>query len=273
MRNWLIKGFSLLELLVVISIIGLLSSVILASLNTARDNARDSVIDQGLLELSKQIVFESSIVGGLSESGSSIGWVDSTTDCDSITGYVYTEKYQQICRSLIDQIVDSSDDSNHFFMAQTEDDEMLIAARLSDDTYICRKGLNRRITFQSMDDGWPDECDPTGTEYANDSNGGNEGEGTVVVGPGNGCILGLEVPTSIEPNENFDLVPSLGDCGDVRRVKYFYGADIRSTYSSEATYDPWSIEVYTTQNGPHQVTIRVTRSGENNVLATFNFET
>jgi prepilin-type N-terminal cleavage/methylation domain-containing protein len=45
------RGFTLIELLVVIAIIGLLSSVILASVNTARARGRDAVRQQALTEL------------------------------------------------------------------------------------------------------------------------------------------------------------------------------------------------------------------------------
>ena len=53
-------GFTLIELLVVIAIIGILSSVVLASLNTARRKSRDArrVADLGQIRLALELYFD-----------------------------------------------------------------------------------------------------------------------------------------------------------------------------------------------------------------------
>lgn len=51
------RGFTLIELLVVIAIIGVLSSVVLASLNTARAKANDAKIRTDLRQISTALQF------------------------------------------------------------------------------------------------------------------------------------------------------------------------------------------------------------------------
>lgn len=57
MKTNLVRGFTIIELLVVISIIGLLSSVVLAAMQEARAKARDAQRIQAMNELHKALFF------------------------------------------------------------------------------------------------------------------------------------------------------------------------------------------------------------------------
>lgn len=87
------RGFTLIELLVVIAIIGILSSVVLASLNSARQKSRDArrISDVKQLQLALELSFDSNAeypdaLSSLSTDGH-IGAVP--TDPTSGNAYVY----------------------------------------------------------------------------------------------------------------------------------------------------------------------------------------
>jgi prepilin-type N-terminal cleavage/methylation domain-containing protein len=60
------KGFTLIELLVVIAIIGVLASVVLASLNSARNKGTDAAIKSGLANMRAQAEIYYDTNGGYS---------------------------------------------------------------------------------------------------------------------------------------------------------------------------------------------------------------
>ena len=63
------KGFTLIELLVVIAIIGILSSVVLASLNSARAKGSDAAVKSGLANMRAQAELYYDGTGGQSYTG------------------------------------------------------------------------------------------------------------------------------------------------------------------------------------------------------------
>jgi prepilin-type N-terminal cleavage/methylation domain-containing protein len=71
------KGFTLIELLVVIAIIGILSSVVLASLNTARGKGADAAIKSNLANIRAQAEIQYDTAGCYTSAGA--GTCNSTT--------------------------------------------------------------------------------------------------------------------------------------------------------------------------------------------------
>jgi len=90
------RGFTLIELLVVIAIIGILSSVVLASLNSARQKSRDArrVSDIKQMQLALELSFDSNGTYPASLDTLVSGGFIAATSSDPQTGAAYT--YEQL---------------------------------------------------------------------------------------------------------------------------------------------------------------------------------
>lgn len=100
------RGFTLIELLVVIAIIGILASVVLASLNQARDKGSDAAIKSNLNNIRAQaeLVYDNN-----------------------------NRDYTNVCTDgNVDRAIDASGGT-----CFSDDDEWAAEAILSDDTYYC----------------------------------------------------------------------------------------------------------------------------------------
>jgi len=95
------RGFTLIELLVVIAIIGVLSSVVLASLNTARTKARDAAVKTGVRQFATLMQLEYSDTGSYAAL-QGYGWDYTAANCnDSFSGN-YAVNARQICANIVE---------------------------------------------------------------------------------------------------------------------------------------------------------------------------
>ena len=96
------KAFTLIELLVVIAIIGVLSSVVLASLNTARLKAADASVKSEVAQLRTVMNFEYTDTGSYTaiKSAGVAGWSGAGSTCSGFTG-TYASQAKSVCDSLV----------------------------------------------------------------------------------------------------------------------------------------------------------------------------
>lgn len=94
------KGFTLIELLVVIAIIGILSSIVLASLNSARSKGKDAALKEGVTQWANLFALNYVEYGSYDQLRS--GWVSLQGACDAPSkfGGVYASQAADICADL-----------------------------------------------------------------------------------------------------------------------------------------------------------------------------
>lgn len=109
------RGFTLIELLVVIAIIGMLSSVVLASVNTARNKARDAAIKSELSELANLMALNYDNYGSYCQIQPGLWVTASGYTCDQafasglFTG-TYGQKARDICNNIYNNASNASGD-------------------------------------------------------------------------------------------------------------------------------------------------------------------
>jgi len=131
------KGFTLIELLVVVAIIGLLSSVVLASLNSARGKAKDAAIKEGMHQMAQLMALNYSDYGSYCNLQPMVWVTASGVTCSSANfSGIYASQAKAICTNIYNNAVDLIDGSGGYRMLIYTDPSTC------SDTYSITAGLN-----------------------------------------------------------------------------------------------------------------------------------
>jgi prepilin-type N-terminal cleavage/methylation domain-containing protein len=96
------RGFTLIELMMVLAIIGMLASIILATLNYNRFRARDAAIMTSTLQFAK--LYEFNVLDHSSYAQLMSGWDGTSANCaDSFASSQHVTKARELCSYIVAQ--------------------------------------------------------------------------------------------------------------------------------------------------------------------------
>ncbi len=107
------KGFTLIELLVVVAIVGLLSSVVMASLNTARNKAKNAAIKAAMTQVTSLMALNYNDYGSYCQIQPPVWVTASGYTCDALlsSGYfsgTYGAKAKDLCQNIYNNAAKNS---------------------------------------------------------------------------------------------------------------------------------------------------------------------
>lgn len=94
------RGFTLIELLVVIAIIGVLSAVVISSLNSARSKAKDTLIKQEFSQIATLMALNYDEYGSYCNLQSGGVFISRDGVCDTRFSGIYANKAREICNNI-----------------------------------------------------------------------------------------------------------------------------------------------------------------------------
>lgn len=139
------KAFTLIELLIVIAIIGVLASIVLVSLNSARNKSRDAAIRAEVRILTT--LFHQQFADTGSYTSLQSGWDDNEASCNNSFGSsAYAAAARAVCVSVINNYTGGAVNVFHTgvnpatFSSNTD---FSIMARLNTGNYFCMGSSGR----------------------------------------------------------------------------------------------------------------------------------
>jgi len=116
------KGFTVIELLIVIAIIGLLASIVLVSVTAARNKAKDARIKSDVAQFKTLLALEYNDTESYLGLQPNNAWINRDATCDNIafSSTNYTVKARILCNDIYNNTAKKSGDAILYFGVQAK---------------------------------------------------------------------------------------------------------------------------------------------------------